>query len=178
MSAVMASSPGVQPAAKGKVARSGKARKPLVGSQASREAKKSAAAILEVLAGGRTPVQAAEALGVSLPRYYVLEERALEGLVHACEPRPKGKVISAESQRQKLERECQRWQRAFARQQALLRAAQRTIGLAAPPAANGPKKRKRRPVVRALQAANSLRQQEVAEPAAGPDGAQAAKVNS
>ena len=98
----------------------------------SREAKQRAAAILEVLAGGRTPTAAAQALGVSLPRYYLLEERALRGLLTACEPAPRGPHADPERQRQALQAECARWQRECARQQALVRAAQRTIGLAAP----------------------------------------------
>jgi hypothetical protein len=47
-------------------------------------------AILEVLAGLRTPAEAAQSLQISLPRYYVLETRALEGLVAGCEPKPLG----------------------------------------------------------------------------------------
>ena len=58
--------------------------------QRSRDAKQRAAAILEVLAGGRTPTQAAQALGVSLGRYYLLEDNALAALVAACEPQPRG----------------------------------------------------------------------------------------
>jgi hypothetical protein len=46
--------------------------------------------ILEVLAGMRTPTEAATVVGLSVPRYYLWEQRALEGLVRACEPRPKG----------------------------------------------------------------------------------------
>ena len=45
------------------------------------EAKRISSAILEVLAGARTPVDAAGALGVTLPRYYALEARALEGFL-------------------------------------------------------------------------------------------------
>jgi len=56
------------------------------------DARALAAAILDVLAGGRTPLQAAESLGVSQPRYYALEARALDGLVQACAPRAKGRV--------------------------------------------------------------------------------------
>lgn len=52
----------------------------------SAEARKRAAAILEVLGGVLRPSQAASALGVGLPRYYMLERRALEGLVQGCEP--------------------------------------------------------------------------------------------
>jgi hypothetical protein len=136
------------------------------GPASSREAKQRAAAILEVLAGVRTPSAAAQALGVSLTRYYLLEERALHGLLAACEPAPRGPQSNPERQRQALEAECARWQRECARQQALVRAAQRTIGLTAPTAAkptaspDGKKRRKpRRPVARALQVATQLQQE-------------------
>ena len=129
--------------------------------QPSREAKQRAAALLEVLAGARTPTEAAQALGVSLTRYYLLEEKALAGLLAACEPQPRGPGADPGRRLAALERDCQRWQRECARQQALVRAAQRTIGLAAPapsPARDkGKKRRSRRPVVRALQAAARLR---------------------
>src|SRR4051794_22583 len=55
--------------------------------QASPEARRVAAAILEVLAGVQTPGEAATGLGISLPRYYQLEMRAVAGLVVACEDR-------------------------------------------------------------------------------------------
>ena len=160
-----------KPVVNGKAAGRQRGKKPLLRTDVGRETKQIAAAILEVLAGGRTPMEAAQALGVSLPRYYVLEERGLQGLVRACEPRPKGKVVSPESQRAKLERECERWRRACARQQALVRAAQRTIGLSAPPAAplsSAKKKRKRKPVVRALHAVACLRVDEAPEAAGKP----------
>ena len=64
----------------------------------SREAQQLAAVILEVLAGVRTPTQAAAVLGFSVPRYYLWEQRAIEGLARACEPRPKGQVISQRHQ--------------------------------------------------------------------------------
>src|SRR5882724_6932887 len=54
------------------------------------EAQRAAAAILEVLAGLRTPGQAAEALGVSQARYFQLETRAMQALVASCEARPRG----------------------------------------------------------------------------------------
>ncbi len=130
------------------------------GTETSREAKQRAAAILEVLAGARTPTAAAQALGVSLTRYYLLEEKALAGLLAACEPQPRGPGQDSARRLVALERDCQRWQRECARQQALVRAAQRTIGLAAPPPLakeKGKKRRPRRPVVRALQAAARLR---------------------
>jgi hypothetical protein len=137
----------------------------------SREAQRFAAAILEVLAGVRTPTDAAAVLGVSVPRYYLWEQRALEGLVAACEPRPVGKAAGRRHQLMVLEKEVARLKQDCARQQALVRASQRTIGLGPPPPVKpaakaggkaagkvaGKKARKRRPVVRALKAAATLR---------------------
>jgi hypothetical protein len=142
-----------------------------LGRQHSREAQRQAAAILEVLAGARTPTQAAEALGVSVPRYYQLEGRALSGLVTACEPRSPGRSSSPAQELAQLRRQHDRLQRELVRQQTLLRVAQRSIGLAPPPppVKKGSKKRVRRPVVRALGAATQLRENSQAlalEPAA------------
>lgn len=142
----------------------------------SRDAQRLAAAILEVLAGVRTPTEAAAAVSLSVPRYYLWEQRALEGLVRACEPRPKGQVMSQRHQIAVLEKEVLRLRQDCARQQALVRASQRTIGLAPPPQAAakpaakagsqaaaktgdvvaGKAKRKRRPVARALKAVAAL----------------------
>ena len=63
--------------------------------EVSREAKRLAAVILDVLAGSRTPTQAAEGLEQSLPRYYQLEARGLGGLQEPCEPRPRGRQADA-----------------------------------------------------------------------------------
>jgi hypothetical protein len=128
----------------------------------SREARLLAAAILEVLAGERSPTAAAQALGVSLPRYYQLEQRAVQGLLAACEPLPRGRSPSREQEQAALRQECARWRRECARQQALLRAAQRSVGLtpAAPattPPAGSKKRRPRPPRARALTAAARLR---------------------
>jgi hypothetical protein len=60
------------------------------------EANRLAVVVLEVLAGGRTPAEAAEVLGVATPRYYQLESRALQEAVAALEPRPQGKQPSPE----------------------------------------------------------------------------------
>ena len=136
------------------------------GAGASAAAKRLAAAILEVLAGTRTPAEAAQAVGVSLPRYYLLEVRALQGMLVACEPRPLGRQQTAESTLAALQRDCEHWRRECTRQQALVRAAQRTIGLSPPaPAKPSPSggKRRRRPTARALRAAARL-QTETAEP--------------
>jgi hypothetical protein len=141
-----------------------------LGKENSREAQRLAAAILEVLAGVRTPGQAAEALGVSLPRYYHLEGRALRGLLASCEARPPGRVRSPDKELATLQRQHERLQRELSRQQTLVRMAQRSVGLTAPPvpapAAKGSKKRRRRPVVRALAAATHLQQRSQETPGA------------
>jgi len=155
-----------------------------LGQDAGHEAQRLAAAILEVLAGVRTPSQAAEALGVSLPRYFQLETRAMQGLVAGCEPRPRGPGRTADTELAALRRQHERLERELSRQQTLLRLAQRNVGLPPPKAADKPgrkdrsKKRRRRPVVRALRAAEVLqrrsqearsqeRQSQEAAPAAG-----------
>jgi hypothetical protein len=131
----------------------------------SKESKRMAAVILEVLAGVRTPTQAAEVLQVSLPRYYQLEVRALRGLVEACEPKPRGRQPQAGSTEAALRRENEHLRREVSRQQTLVRMTQRNIGVAPPvPKATPGKKRKRRPSVRALQMAQRL-QREAAESA-------------
>jgi hypothetical protein len=128
-----------------------------------------AAAILEVLAGERTPRQAAQALSMSLPYFYLLERKALHGLLQACEPQPKGPPgPTPERKLETLERELARCRRECQRQEALVRATQRTVGL--PASSSSPARpdktkdtksagrRRRRPVVRALRAARTLRQ--------------------
>jgi hypothetical protein len=131
-----------------------------LGQGVSREARRTAALILEVLAGTRTTTEAAAALEVSMTRYYVLETRALHGLVAACEPRTQGRQRSTLSELQVVRSERDRLQREVTRQQALLRAAQRTVGLppppAAPPKGAGKKQRRRKPVARALTVAAHL----------------------
>lgn len=128
----------------------------------SREAQRQAAVILEVLAGARTPAQAATALGVSLPRYYQVETRALRGLVEACEAQPRGRQPSLEGELTRLRRQHEQLQRELSRQQSLVRLTQRNLGLTAPAAAAVPagkgKKRRRRPTVRALSAATLLQE--------------------
>lgn len=164
--------------------RAGQAKRPReahrnLGVGASVEARRVTAAILEVLAGARTPAQAAQALGLSLTRYYLLEARALHGMLLACEKRSTGRGRSTESALAALQRDCERWQRECSRQQALVRLAQRTIGLAAPatpprgPERNGKKRRPRRPTARALRAAAQLN-----APAPGADAAPAATTSN
>jgi hypothetical protein len=146
-------------------------------SVAGSEARRLAAAILEVLAGVQTPTSVAQVLGIRLPRYYALEQRALAGLVSACEPRPRGRTLSSDRQIARLQRELAVCRRELGRQQALARAAQRVLGLkvtapatvtAGKPGAAGKthpasagagakRTRKRKPVVRALRAARVLK---------------------
>jgi hypothetical protein len=126
--------------------------------EASREAKRLAAVLLDVLTGSRTPPQAAEALGVSLPRYYQLEERGFRGLLAACEPRPRGRKADVQTELAALKKENERLVRELGRQQALARLTQRTVGVPPPaPAKATGRKRKSRPRVRALRRAERLR---------------------
>lgn len=131
----------------------------------SKEANRLAVAILEVLAGVSTPADAAAALKISLPRYYVLEKRALDGLVAGCEPKTLGKQPSPETRIAALEKALKKAERESARQQALVRLAKRSVGLSATTGPSRPasKKRDRRgrkmrhATVRALKAADTLR---------------------
>lgn len=156
---------------------------PLAPSHSSSQARLQTAAILEVLAGLRRPAEAAQALGTSLPRYYQLERRALLGMVSACEPAPRGPRADPSKQITVLERENRLLQRECARQQALVRSVERSLGLAQASSAkpsekpgkngkeekpvSGKRKRKRRPAVRALRAIAGLK---VSEPSTAAPG--------
>jgi hypothetical protein len=142
-----------------------------LGKESSRQANCRAAAILEVLGGLRMPSEAAGALGISVTHYYMLERKALAGLLAACEPQPKGpRGPSTETKLATLERELETCRRECLRQAALVRATQRAVGL--PAVSSSAKKdgktvgqgrrkcgksRHRRPRVRALRAAETLR---------------------
>src|SRR5215470_8558291 len=133
--------------------------------EANKDAKRMAAVILEVWAGLRTPIQAAEALGLSLPRYYQIEANGLHGIVAACTPKPKGRQANPAREAMALKRDNERLRRELGRQQALVRLTQRGLGVAPPPAKpTTPKGRRRKPVIRALTLAARL-QPDVAEPA-------------
>jgi hypothetical protein len=125
-------------------------------------ARRTAAVILEVLSGVRGTSQACEALSISPMRYYVLETRALQGLVGALEPRPRGKRRNAEDEIFRIRREKVKLERELARTQALVRAAERMIGIPAVQAkskigADGKKSRRPRRVARAGRAIAALR---------------------
>src|SRR5262245_41944212 len=130
--------------------------KPTLITIGNREAQRLAAVILDVLGGMRTPTQAAQAVSISLPRYYQLETRAMAGLVAACMPRAKGRQRTPASEALALSKENQKLRQELTRQQTLVRLAQRSVGLT-PPVVSPKAKRKRRPTVRALTAAAQLR---------------------
>jgi hypothetical protein len=123
---------------------------------ASEPARKAAAAVLSVMAGMKTPVEASGAIGVSVNRYYQLETRALSAMVRALEPLPRGRRRRPEAEIERLSREKAKVEREASRYQALYRAGQRALGLAPPTAgktdskgAATSAKRARRPRLRA-----------------------------
>ncbi len=120
------------------------------------EAKRLCAVILEVLGGARTPTDAAGALGVSVPRYYAIEAKALRGLLRACQRRPRGRRRTAESELAQFKGDIERLTKERDRLQALLRVSQRAMGVPAPAKPARTAKRRRRPQVRALRASRSL----------------------
>jgi len=133
-------------------------------SDAGADARRAAAVILEVLAGLRTPADAAVVLGIRPQGYYLFEQRAVQGLVAACAPRPRGRTVSAEGRLAQLQRELAVARRDLARHQALARTAQRALGLTAAPQASkvqapstAKKRRQRKPAIRGLRAARLLR---------------------
>lgn len=152
-------------------------RRSTLGKKTSAEANRRAAVILEVLAGERLPSEAAQLLGVSVTHYYILERKALEGLLAVCQPKPKGPPGPTPEKRvAQLERELARAKRECQRQAALVRSTQRALGLPASESASKPasrkkkagktgakgdgdarkQRRRRRPTVRALRAAETL----------------------
>lgn len=93
-------------------------------------ARRQAALLLEVWSGVRTAQAASEAMGVAVTRFYQLEARALQMMVSAMEPRPRGRQKTAESELGKLRLERQRLLRDVERFQSLYRTSQRTLGVA------------------------------------------------
>jgi hypothetical protein len=125
------------------------------------ETRRLAAAVLEVLAGARTPTEAAQALGLSVPRYYQIESRALHSLLDGCASKPRGPGRRSDKELTVLRRDRERLQREVIRLQSLLRAAQRTVGLTPPapaPAKKNGKKSRRQRTARALSVAARLQQ--------------------
>ena len=113
--------------------------------------------VLEVLAGLRSAPQAAEELNMPLQSYYQLEERAVKGLVAACEPQPPGPRRNYEKEAAELVQERDRLRQECARYQALVRTSQLSVGLNPDkPVKKSSKKRHRRPTVRALRAIGQI----------------------
>ena len=95
----------------------------------SEAARRQAALLLEAWSGVRSTQSASEAMGVALTRFYQLEARALQLIVSAMEPRPRGRQRTPESELGKLRREKQRLVRDAERYQSLYRTVQRSLGL-------------------------------------------------
>jgi hypothetical protein len=93
-------------------------------------ARRQAALLLEVWSGVRTTQAASDAMGVAVTRFYQLEARALQMMVSAMEPRPRGRQRTTESELGKLKAEKQRLVRDVERFQSLYRTAQRSLGVA------------------------------------------------
>ena len=100
--------------------------------QGSATARKAVAAILEALSGDIGTSEAAELLGISLSRYYQLEARALQGMLQAMEPKKRGIQKTPEREILGLKAEKKLLEQELRRQQSLLRAANRSLGLARP----------------------------------------------
>lgn len=97
----------------------------------SKKAKQSLVVILEALSGVSGTSEAAERLSISLSRYYQLETRALQGMLTALEPRPRGPRKSADGEIRALKADLVGLERELRRQQSLLRAASRSVGVKA-----------------------------------------------
>ncbi|MBZ0135696.1 MAG: hypothetical protein K8I27_04930 [Planctomycetes bacterium] len=145
--------------------------KPKIGPAAvsgSLPARKQAALVLEVLSGLRSPSEAASAMGVAVNRYYQLETRALQGVVDALEPKPRGRQRKPEDEIEVLKKDAARLKNELSRTTALLRSTQRSLGLPAvkkkqPDETGGKKRRRRKPVVRALKHLSHLKKEGGAE---------------
>jgi PAS domain-containing protein len=125
---------------------------------ASAQARRTAEAILEVLAGTASPAEAAAALAVSTPRYFVLESRAIEGMVAGCEPKARGYAHTPERQIEELKRAQAKLEGELARYRALARAARKSAGVVMAPKVEG--KRRGKPAVRALRRIRGLKVEE------------------
>ena len=133
----------------------------------SKGAKASLVVILETLAGASTTGEAAERLGVSLSRYYQLETRALQGMLTALEPRPRGPRKTKDGEIKALRAEKREVERELRRATSLLRAATRSVGVKA--ATKRVKKRaRRRATARGATVLATIRQDTKEETQDGP----------
>jgi len=134
---------------------------------ASPQARRTATVLLEVLAGLRSTGEAARTLGVTPMRFYAIEERAIGGLIAACEPRQSGFQPEARAAHElvRLHEQVRRQGLELNQVRSVLRTTQRQLGVTPPepkPKAGGAdqvKKRKnRRPTIRALTMVRRLMQ--------------------
>ena len=95
----------------------------------SRRARQITVAVLETLSGELGPSEAAQQLQISLSRYYQLETCALKGMLGAVEPKTKGPQKTPEREIEALKAEKRQLEKELRRHRALLRAAQRSVGL-------------------------------------------------
>lgn len=131
----------------------------------SNEARRLAYLVLEVLSGLRSPASASAAAGIAPQRYYFLELRAIQAMVESLEPRPRGPQPRPGAVSEKLLKRCERLEHELRRAQALLRSAQRAIGVTPPKDAevtrkdrSGKERRhKRRPTIRARRTADMIK---------------------
>ena len=147
-----------------------KRKKSIVSEDTTGDAKRNAALVLEVLAGSLKPVDAAEAMGICANAYYKYEERALMGLVEACEPKAGGRSRPVEKEIEELQKKCRQLESDCVRYQTLARASQKAFGMNIknrPKPGEKGKKHAKRPVVRALVAAKALKAEVKPEVPAG-----------
>ena len=111
-------------------------------------AKQRAVVLLEVLSGACGIADALSRLGVSATHYYAFERRALQAMLQALEPKPRGHQARADP------REQRRASEEVLRLQALVRATQRAVSLVPAPK---PKGRRRKSAPRARKVIAQLR---------------------
>jgi hypothetical protein len=127
--------------------------------EGSEKAKQQAALILEVFAGLRGTHDAGEAMGVSANRYYQLEARALQGMLKALEPLPRGRRTGPKEEIARITTEKERLQREVTRLQSLVRVAQRSLGIEMTAKKKAPS-RKRKPSHRGKKVVALLRRRQ------------------
>lgn len=166
--------------------------KPPPETQASPQARRTAAVLLEVLAGLRATGSAAQELGITPMRYYQIEERAIGGLIAACEPRPSGLPPERRDAQElaKLREQIRRQTQELNQARSVLRTTQRQLGVAtaagpivvkAGSAGKGgaPTKHKvRRPTVRALTMVRRLLKADATAAVASRDAASTAPARA
>ena len=143
--------------------------------KADEQMRRQAACVLEVLAGLRSPEEAARVIGVSVPTYYNLEARALRGLLHGCRVESPGRRMSVEKRLAESEQRAAELERQLQRYRSVLRNARRAArilgeGGESLAADAEPEVRRRKPRVRARRAIEALGGSGERSPEPGEDG--------